>query len=196
MKLRFLLLALATIFVASSARAQGGLYFNPIVTIVHNSTADTGTYAFLGSGQTQQIFGGVMIGGYYEVYHAPKFNLGLDLRDEIEHGNNAGLNNLLFSPRFTYRPADSKLKPYLQISIGEGKTHSPYNPISYSKFEVGVMVGVDREINRHIDWRVAEISYGKLQTINSYQVNGSTIGTPIPSASLIEFSTGVVFRIP
>jgi len=218
MKLRFLLLALATIFVASSARAQGGLYFNPIVTVVHNSTADTGTYAFLGDGQTQQIFGGVMFGGYYEVYHMPKLDFALDLRDEIEHGNNAGLNNLLFGPRVTYHMADSKLKPYLQIEIGEGRTHSPYNPMTYTKLQAGVLVGVDRAINKHVDWRILEVGYTNLQTINTYQVNGSPtttvtglppvgggsapvtgtvpVGTPIPAASLFHFSTGLVFRIP
>jgi hypothetical protein len=204
MKLRFLLLALAIIFVASGARAQGGLYFNPIVTIVHNSTADTGTYAFLGDNQTQQIFGGVMFGGYYEVYHMPKLDFGLDLRDEIEHGNNAGLNNLLFGPRVTYHPTNSKLKPYLQIAIGDGHTHAPHNPMAYSKLELGAMIGVDRPINRHIDWRVVEIGYTNLQTINSYQVNGSPTdpitgaptGTVIPSANLFHFSTGLIFRIP
>jgi hypothetical protein len=196
MKLRFLVAALALMFPVLHANAQGGLYFNPIVTIVHNSVADTGDFAFLGSGQTQQIFGGVMFGGYYELYHAPKYNFSLDLRDEIEHGNNAGMNNLLFSPRFTYLPDGSKLKPYLQLGVGDGRTHSPLNPKTYTKIEYAFLAGVDRPINHIIDWRIGEIGYGNLQTINSYQINGSTYGTPIPSANLYYFSTGLVFRLP
>jgi hypothetical protein len=195
MKLRLIAAAIA-MGLSAGAFAQGGLYFNPIVTVVHNSVADNGPFAFLGDGQKQQVFGGVMFGGYYELYHVPKFNLGLDLRDEIEHGNNAGLNNLLFSPRFTYMPTDSKLKPYLQLGVGEGRTHSPLNPKTYTKIEYAFLVGVDRPINRVIDWRIAEVGFGNLQTINSYQVNGSTYGTSIPSASLYHFSTGLVFRIP
>ena len=151
-----------------------------------------------------------MFGGYYDVYHMPKVDVSLDLRDEIEHGNNAGLNNLLFGPRVTYRPTGSKLKPYLQIEIGEGRTHSPLNPISYTKLQPGILLGIDRPISRHVDWRIVEVGYSRLQTINTYQVNGSPtttsgippttttvpLGTPIPDASLFHFSTGLVFRIP
>jgi len=196
MKLRFFVPALALALLTIGAQAQGGLYFNPIVTRVTNSVADTGDFAFLGTGSTSRIFGGVMIGGYYEVYHAPKFALSLDLRDEIEHGNNAGLNSLLFSPRFTYLPEKSTFKPYLQIGIGDGRTHSPLNPKPVSKLEAAVLVGVDRPLNRHIDWRVIEVQYGNVQTISSSLINGPTSVPTIPNANLFGISTGFVFRIP
>ncbi|MEO6923987.1 MAG: hypothetical protein ABI142_09195, partial [Bryocella sp.] len=177
------------------ARAQGGLYFNPIVTVVHNSVADTGPFAFLGEAQKQQIFGGVVFGGYYEVYHAPKYNVSLDFRDEVEHGNDAGLNNLLFGPRFTYLPSSSKLKPYLQIAVGAGSTHSPKNPKRVTKLESAFLIGVDRPLNRHIDWRIVEVGYGTLQTVSSSIFSGG-VGVNVPSAHLYHFSTGLVFRLP
>ncbi len=185
MKLRFLLLALATIFVAGNARAQGGAYFNPIVTIVHNSTTDTGPFAFLGENQKQQVFGGMMFGGYYDFYQTPGFKLGLDLRDEIEHGNDAGLNTFLFSPRFTYLPKNSKLKPYVQIGIGAGRTHSPKNPIHITRLESVFLVGVDRPISRHVDWRVFEVGAGTVQTASSSSLAGNSpiIRTPPSSTS-------------
>jgi len=193
MKLRFLVPALALALLTIGAQAQGGLYFNPIVTRVSNSVADTGNFAFLGSGYTSRIFGGVMIGGYYEVYHAPKFDLSLDLRDEIEHGNNASLNSLLFGGHFSYKPAHSTFKPYAQISVGEGRTTSPLSPIHVNKLEYAGFVGVDRPLNRHIDWRVIEVGYGSVTTISSYLYSGPVV---VPAAQLLNFSTGFVFRIP
>jgi hypothetical protein len=192
MKLRLLVVALA-LACCAGASAQVGLYFNPIVTVVRNSVADTGNFAFLGSGQTQQVFGGVMLGGYYEFYHLPKFDFSLDLRDEIEHGNNASLNNLLFGVRATYHPDNSLLKPYLHIAFGDGRTASPLNPIHVSKAEYAILVGVDRPISKHVDWRIAEVGYGSVTTVSSYTFSGPT---PVPAASLIHFSTGLVFRIP
>ena len=193
MKLRFLVPALTLALITIGAQAQGGLYFNPIVTRVSNSTPDTGDFAFLGSGNTSRIFGGVMIGGYYEVYHAPKFDFSLDLRDEIEHGNSAALNSLLFGGHFVYKPAHSTLKPYVQLSIGDGRTTSPLSPIHVSKLEYAAFVGVDRPLNRHVDWRIIEVGYGSVTTISSYLFDGPTV---IPAARLINFSTGFVFRIP
>jgi hypothetical protein len=193
MKLRFLVSALALVFLTIGARAQGGLYFNPIVTIVNNSVADTGNFAFLGSGQKQQIFGGVMIGGYYEVYHAPKFDFSVDLRDEIEHGNSASLNNLLFGVRGTYKLTNSSFKPYAHIAFGDGRTHSPLSPIHVTKAEYAIFLGADRPLNKHVDWRVVEVGYGSVTTISTSIYSNSL---SVPAAKLFNFSTGLVFRIP
>jgi hypothetical protein len=193
MKLRFLVSALALAFLTIGAQAQGGLYFNPIVTVVHNSVADTGPFAFLGSGQKQQIFGGVMLGGYYEVYHAPKFDLSVDLRDEIEHGNDASLNNLLFGLRGTYKLANSSFKPYAHIAFGEGRSTSPKNPIHVTKAEYAIFLGADRPLNKHVDWRVVEVGYGSVTTVSSFLYEGPVV---VPAAKLYNFSTGLVFRIP
>jgi len=193
MKLRFSVLALTLALMTIGAHAQGGLYLNPIVSRVSNSVADTGNFAFLGSGYTSRIFGGVMIGGYYEVYHAPKFDFSLDLRDEIEHGNNASLNNLLFGGRLAFKPTKTSFRPYVQGSFGEGRTTSPLSPIHTSKFEWAAFGGIDKPLNKHIDWRVIEVGYGKVTTISSFLYSGPVV---IPAAQLLNFSTGFVFRIP
>jgi len=193
MKLRFLALTLLLASITIGARAQGGLYFNPIVSRVSISTPDTGPFAFLGPNSTSRIFGGVMIGGYYEVYHLPKVAISLDLRDEIEHGNSASLNSFLFGVRAAYKPQGSRYQPYAHLAIGAGRTASPVNPIHITKAEVAGFVGVDRPLNKFIDWRIVEIGYGNVSTVSSQTFSGQII---IPSANLFNVSTGFVFRLP
>jgi hypothetical protein len=193
MKLWFTLAAFALAFAALSAQAQnGGLYLNPIVTHI-TGTADTGPYAFLGSGSTSQTFGGVDFGGYYDFLHSGKSTLGIDLRDEIEHGNNASLNSFLVGIRLSYHPTDSRWRPYLQPAFGEGRSKSPQSIVHKTKLEVAISAGADYAISKHIDFRAIEIGYGSVGTISSTQV-----GTPgnIPAVKLLNFSTGLVFRIP
>src|ERR1700684_1031338 len=99
MKLRWLLAALGLALMPLSARAQVGLYFNPIVTHVSNSQPDAGPFAFLGQGDTSRIFGRISMGGYIALGHDPRFAFGLDLRDELQHGNSALLNSFLVGAR-------------------------------------------------------------------------------------------------
>ena len=194
MKLRLLLLVLALALATAAARAQGAIYFNPVVTRISNSTPDSGPFAFLGQGGTSQIFGGVMFGGYYTVLNQPKFDVSLDIRDQLEHGGGASLNSLLFGPRISAnhlsRPA---LKPYLEIMAGEGRSKSQLSAIHITKFEYDAFLGADYALNRHVDWRIAEIGYGQVTTSSSYIYGGPT---PIPAANLLHFSTGFVFRFP
>ena len=61
-----------------------------------------------------------------------------------------------------------------------------------NKLEYAFSAGVDRPLNKHVDWRVVEVGYGAVTTISS-----NTFGGPqIPTAKLLNFSTGFVFRIP
>jgi hypothetical protein len=199
MKLRSLVpsLALAITSLASalgstSAHAQVGLYLNPYISRVSNSTPDFGPFAFLGQGETSRIFGGVDLGGYYDFAHYDKFDVGFDLRDTIQHGNAASLNSFLFGLKVQARPMAHNLKPYGQLSIGEGRTKSPLNPIHIGKLEYGVFGGVDKQIAKHVDWRIIEVGYGSLETVSSATFGGQT---PIDSAKLLNFSAGLVFRV-
>ena len=191
MKLRFLAPMLALGLMASAAQAQVGVYFNPVVTRISNSTADTGPFAFLGSGQTSQIFGGVDFGAYYDFHHTPKWDVGADMRDAIEHGNNAAINSFLVGARFVYKPADSRWRPYAEIIVGDAHTRSPLSPVHINNVEYGGFVGADYKLNRRIDFRAFEVGYASAKTISS-----STYGTSptIPAATLLNFSTGFVFR--
>ena len=192
MKLRFLVPALAVVLTTAAAHAQIGLYLNPVVSRIGISTPDTGPFAFLGQNTTSRIFGGVDFGGYYTFAHYPKSNISVDLRDTIQHGNSASLNSFLFGIRASANPMVYSFQPYVQLSIGEGRSKSPLSPIHVSKLEYDIFGGIDKSISKHVDWRVVEIGYGSVQTISSQIYSGPTI---IPSASLLNFSTGLVFRI-
>ncbi len=192
MKLRLFLAALGLALIPSGAHAQIGLYFNPIVTHVGISQPDSGPFAFLGQGNTSGIFGGVSMGGYYDIGHDPKFAFGVDVRDELEHGNSALLNSFLVGARIEAKAPKAVLKPYLQLSGGVGTTHSGLSPARVSKAMYKIYGGVDYGLGKHLDWRVVEVGYGSLTTVSSSQFN---VPSAIPSATLLSFTTGLVFRI-
>jgi hypothetical protein len=181
-------LALTTI----AAHAQVGIYVNPVVSRITNSVADTGPFAFLGSGETAQTFGGVDFGGYYDFAHFSKADLGVDVRDAFEHGNNASLNSFLVGLRYAAKPISfAGLKPYAQVSVGEARTKAPKSNAHINNLQYGIYVGADKALAKHVDWRIVEVSYGSVDTISSHNFNGPT---PIPAARILTFSTGFVFR--
>jgi hypothetical protein len=193
MKLRFfaaIVVALAMTTIA--AHAQAALYLNPIGTHVSNSATDTGPFAFLGENSKSQWFYGVSAGGYYDFYVQGKFRVGLDVRDTIQHGNNASLNQFLVGLRVSGSPFVHPIKPYAQLSIGAGTTRAPTNNLHITRFVPSVAGGVDYALNHRFDWRVFEISYGSLATVSTSSVGS---GPFIPNAKLIGISTGFVIHI-
>ena len=191
MKLRFLVLVFALAILAPAAYAQTGLYFNPIVSRISNSTPDTGPFAFLGQGGTSRIFGGVDFGGYYTFAHYSGFDVSAEIRDAIQHGDSASINSFLVGVRLAAKPLSYNFRPYLQLSAGVGRTESPVNPRHVSDGEYDVFVGLDKAIASHVDFRVVELGYGSVTTISSATVGGST---PIPASRLFNISSGLVFR--
>jgi hypothetical protein len=193
MNLKLLLVVAGLSLSPAVVRAQGGLFVNPIAIRISNSTADTGTFAFLGNGQTSRMFYGVQFGGYYDFLHNEKLEAGLSLRDSIVHGNDALLNNLLVGVHVAPIRADQRFTPYIEPVIGVGSSRAPATAIHVNKFEAGVFAGVDVKLNRHIDLRALEVGYGTLLTASSETIGGTR---PIPSASLLSFSSGFVLRLP
>ncbi|MGA7158033.1 MAG: hypothetical protein WBY53_14360 [Acidobacteriaceae bacterium] len=195
MKLRFLVPALALALTTIAAHAQVGIYFNPVVSRISNSKADTGSFAFLGDGQSSQIFGGVDFGGYYDFAHFAKSDLSVDMRDAIQHGNSASINSFMVGLKLEAKPMVHGLKPYGQFSVGAGRTKSPLSAAHIQRLEYGVYVGVDKPLTKHIDWRIVEVSYGSVATISSATfLPNTTSATSFPSAKVLGFSTGFVFR--
>ena len=194
MKLRFLVPALVFALTTIAAHAQTvGLYLNPVVSLISNSKPDYGTFAFLGNGQTSQTFGGVDFGGYYEFEHYAKSDLSVDVRDVIQHANTSSIKSFMVGLRLAAKPmAFYHIKPYGQFSIGVGTTRSPYNGEPTNKLQYGMYGGVDKPLNKHIDWRIVEMSYGSVTTTSSAIYDSNV--TPIPNATVIGFSTGFVFR--
>jgi hypothetical protein len=182
MKFRFTVLAFVLAMMTVAAHAQVGLYFNPVVSRVSNSTPDYGP--------------DLRRRGLWRELHLqpqPNFDFGVDVRDAIQHGDSALLNSFLVGAYIQAHPLAYGLKPYGQLSFGAGKTEAKLNPAHIEKFEFMVYGGVDKPLNKHVDFRVVEIGYGTVSTISSAVYHGST---PIPSANLLSFSTGFVFHIP
>jgi hypothetical protein len=193
MKLRLLSAVVGLAMATGAAHAQIGIYGTPIVSRISTSTPDTGPFAFLGDNSTSRIFTGFGLGVYDDFIHSGRLEAGVDLHGSLMRGANAHLNNFLVGVRAAYNPAGLRFKPYAQASIGVGGSRAATNPVYVSKVEYGVAGGVDYSIRPHLDFRVIEIGIGSVQGISSAAVNGS--GT-IPSFRLLNFSTGLVFRIP
>jgi hypothetical protein len=197
MKLRSLIvavaIALAPFAFQAPLQAQVGLYLNPIAMRISNSTADKGTFSFLGSGSTSRIFYGPEFGGYYDFKTPYPFQAGLDMRDSIMHGNSAFLNNFLVGVRISGKPFNNQLKPYIEPVVGVGTSHAPETTIHVSKLEYGVYAGVDYQTHHHVDFRILELGYGSVTTASSETIGGTAA---IPAATIFSLSTGLVFRFP
>jgi Outer membrane protein beta-barrel domain len=195
MKLRFAAVFALLTFATFTARAQIGFYINPVANHITISTPDSGPFAFLGQDQTSRWFGGVDIGGYYDFFNMADSTVGLkaglDIRDVIVHGGNAGLNSFLVSPRISVKPFKMPLRPYIMPSIGAGSSHSPNNDLHITRFQYAISAGADYTIAKHVDFRVIEIGYGSVSTVSSGTV-GATAS--IPSANVLNISSGLVFR--
>ena len=192
MKLRFLVVAFVSTLTSIAAHAQGAIYFSaPVYNHIGNSVADTGPFAFLGSGSTSQSFYGVGFGGYYQVPVTGKLNAGIDIRDTVVHGNNAGLNSFLVGARVSGKPFARPIKPYAEVAVGVGTSRAPQGAVKVTKVEYGIYGGADYVLAKHIDWRVLEIGFGSLNTVSSETVGGTST---IPASKIISASTGLVFR--
>jgi len=194
MKLHSLLIALALAGTASAASAQGALYINPVAIRVSTSTPETGTFAFLGNGASSRIFYGVDFGGFYDIPTQVKsIEVGIDLRDQILHGNNALLTSFLVGPRIAFAPFNNRFHPYVEPVVGVGTTRAPYTAIKVDKLQYGVFAGADFYLNSRITWRAVEVGYSSLTT-----ASGGTVAAagPVNSSSLLNISTGLTFRLP
>jgi hypothetical protein len=193
MKLRSIAAVAVLALTVLAARAQVGLYLNPVAIRVGNSSADAGSYAFLGQNSTSQVFYGYDFGGYYDFFHAGPIAAGIDVRESDLHANNAMLRSFLVGARVSAKPFSRPFKPYAQISVGVSTTKAPASTVHVSKFDYAVYGGVDYTLQKHIDFRVLEIGYGSLTTVSSADVGGG--GTlNIPAANQLSFSSGLVFR--
>jgi hypothetical protein len=196
MKLRlFVLLAGLTVMTAA-AQAQIGVYFAPTFTRVSNSTPDPGVFAFLGQNKTSQVFSGIGFGAFDQFAHTPLLDAGVDLRVNIQKGANAHLNDFLLGARVAFHPFVMPLKPYVEVLGGVGGTRAATNPIYQNRATYEGLAGVEYKLAKHIDWRVVEVGYQSLSTINTPAVTKVTASSLPGASTLLNFSTGFVFTIP
>lgn len=191
MRLRFVLAAVVLAAVAASARAQVGVYVNPVFNRISNSTPDTGPFAFLGQGVTSRTFGGVDFGAYYNITHGPGAKFGVDVRDTTVHSNNASLNVFSLAGRVEAPPLAHGIRPYAQIAAGAATSKAELSVVHTTRGMFGIFAGLDYPLSRHIDFRIVELGYGSVTTTNSQIYGGPT---PIGASTLMHVSSGLVFR--
>lgn len=191
MRLRYVFAAVVLAAVAASARAQVGVYVNPLFNRISNPTPDNGPLSFLGDGVTSRIFGGLDLGGYYTLTRTPGTKFGVDVRDTILHANNASLNIFAIGGRIEAPPMRHGLRPYAQVSVGASRSKGETALIRSTGFAFDIFGGLDLPLNRHVDFRAVELGYGIVTTTNSSRVG---LPPPIGASRQISVSSGLVFR--
>ncbi|MDE1178306.1 MAG: outer membrane beta-barrel protein [Edaphobacter sp.] len=192
MKLWFSVVVLALCLIPASAHAQVGVYINPVAARISTSTADSGTFAFLGDGNKSAWFEGVNIGGFYDRYHGKSVDVGFDVRDTYMGSNNARLNDFLVGARVVAKNLSPMWRPYVQLSGGAGTTRAPHSTIKTTRATWAVFAGADYKLSRVVNIRAFEVGYGSLTTISSATVGSAA--TSLPSSKMLQVSAGLVFR--
>ncbi len=200
MKLRFPVLCFLFVLTSIVVHAQEaepvrnvvGLYVNPSFTRISNSDTDSGPFAFLGTNTTSRMFYGANIGGYYDFFHGKSVNAGIEVRDQIIKGNNASLNSFLLGARVSpAKPVAFSFKPYVLLLGGVGSSKPPTSSVHISRAEYGIFGGLDYMLSNHVDFRVVEVGYGGVSTVNSGNFGGAV---SLPTSRLLNISTGLVFH--
>jgi hypothetical protein len=184
MSVRCWTVLLALTAIAASAHAQIGIYGKFDATNL--STGNGDQY------ETPGWYYGGAAGVYDDFVHLGPIGLGLDLRGNLLAGNQQKYRSALVGLRLAVNPPILPIRPYIQGSVGLGSTsHSGLEGAgtNYSnKFQYLVLGGVDYTIFPHLDWRVAELGYGRMSGISS---SGSA-----PTVNLFTIGSGLVVRFP
>jgi hypothetical protein len=202
----FFVAAVAVATTASSAHAQFGAYGMFTVDRLSNIASSplpalptTGPNARLNTADPLGGTGGV----YYDFLKLGPVRLGADLRGSILttkrganvsfNGNGTRIYSVLGGVRAAFHTPKPFLKPYIQGSVGLGRsdyglsnTTASGQDIIYNNFEYEGLAGLDIKLLPIMDWRVAEFGYGGLNPFGTYSHN-----YPIKQVSM-----GFVFHLP
>jgi hypothetical protein len=204
MILRKAVLFLAAIALTStaSAYAQFGVYGEFTVDRLSNLQSSP-----LLSNPTMRVDPVNPLGGtggvYYDFLKLGPVKLGADLRGSIvstrrgasvnADGSGARIYSALGGVRAVFHTPLKPLKPYIQGSVGFGRsdyglsnTNSSGQVILYNNFEYQGLAGLDVKLFPIMDWRVAELGYGGLNPFGTLSHN-----YPIKQVSM-----GFVFHLP
>jgi hypothetical protein len=181
MRLRSIVLLLGLFFSCSIAPAQIGAY---------GSFVSTHLSATANNFQAPAWYYGGGVGIYNDFLRFGPAEFGIDLRGDLLTGSQQRYRSELFGVRLAVNTPGLRLRPYLQGSIGVGgASHTGLNGIGtiYSdKFQYHVFGGLDSAALPHLEWRIAEVGYGKM--------NGISSAPPTPIDSILTLSSGLVFR--
>jgi hypothetical protein len=151
-----------------AARAQNGIY------VMYSGAGLNGIT------NAPKIYGPT-VGAYLESRHVQVLSAGVDFRASFSNGvNNASLDGGLVGFRLVVRPRGLPIAPYGELLIGMAA--STVGSKTDTNFQSSEVLGLDYTIVPHLDWRVAEFSYGHVSAANAF--NPASI------------STGIVLRLP
>jgi hypothetical protein len=209
MILRKAVLFVAAVAVATtaSAHAQFGAYgmftVDRLSNIASSPQPKTATDLANTRANTVDPLGGTG-GVYYDFMKLGPVRLGADLRGSVLttkrgayvnfNGSGARIYSVLGGVRASFHTPIASLKPYIQASVGLGRsdyglfTQGSTNGqvVIHNNFEYEGLAGLDIKLLPILDWRVAELGYGGLDPFGTYGHN-----YPIKQVSM-----GFVFHLP
>jgi len=165
------------------------LLFAVLAAVPFSAHAQTAVYAqFSASDFHKPNIGwqyGPTFGLYYDHWGVPFLRAGVDLRASFLGSGSTVEDVGLIGPRVQLHPHVVPLMPYAEVlggvahvQIGQGSAQINGNEFAYQ-----ALAGLDLTIFPRLDWRVAEYSWGGVQSLNQ-SFNPTTI------------STGLVLRLP
>jgi hypothetical protein len=207
-----LLLAAVAVATSVSAHAQVGVYGMFTVDRLSNIVSSpvplppNSTDPAFARKDTVDPLGGTG-GVYYDFLKLGPVKLGADLRGTILstkrgayvnfNGPGAHIYSVLGGVRASFPVPIKSLKPYIQGSVGLGRSDyglyvgrsastQPLPNVIYNNFQYEGLAGLDLKLLPILDWRVAEFGYGGLNPFGTYGHN-----YPIKQVSM-----GFVFHLP
>ncbi|HEY0308769.1 MAG TPA: outer membrane beta-barrel protein [Acidobacteriaceae bacterium] len=122
---------------------------------------------------------GPTVGLYVDRTYGKVISAGVDMRASFLSGDNrTSVNTGLVGFRAAIRPQALPISPYGELMIGISNNSLGYK--AQNNFTSEVALGVDYTVIPHVDWRVVEWSYARVNAPTHFNPNS--------------FSTGVVLR--
>lgn len=127
---------------------------------------------------------GATPGLYCDSWKTPWSHAGFDLRLPLLGSGNTKLQSGLAGVRLRLDKVGFGFRPYGEVLIGGSHVTSidASSAIHGNHFQHELLVGVDRKVSPRVDWRLAEISWGRITH------------TGHPPFPLTTVSTGLVLR--
>lgn len=168
---RVVLLLTCALFCSGAARAQTGIY----------ATFNASDFETPNVGEQY----GPTFGLYHDFLHVPLLHVGFDARATLLGSGSTKADMGLIGPHIQLHPHVLPFMPYVEGLIGGGRVQVGQGLIAVDKTAVAYegVVGVDWTILPHVDWRVAEYSFGGFSSLNA-------------SVSPRTIATGLVVRLP
>jgi hypothetical protein len=168
---RLLLLSALFLSSLSIAHAQFGLYAGY-------------TASKLDVAHTDWVYGPTF-GAYYDRYHFPVLNFGLDARVSlIDSSRSTQVTSGLIGPRAVLHLPAVPIRPYAEGLVGVAQAQYGQGIASVNSTDIayGFAAGVDLHILPCLDWRVLDYTYTRLEDTDT--------------SSQKSITTGLVLRIP